>query len=72
MRHLQIGDVAIISITERDGRWVPTFPNAKYVFHKHKYAAWEQAGKEGKQPPGNVWKYNCDPIVEAGQAFVDG
>lgn len=54
----------------RDGRWVPTFPNAKYVFHKKEYAAWEQATKEGKQPPGNVWTYNCLPIVEAGQALL--
>jgi glyoxylase-like metal-dependent hydrolase (beta-lactamase superfamily II) len=54
----------------RDGRWVPTFPNAKYIFHKKEYAAWEQATKEGKQPPGNVWTYNCLPIVEAGQALL--
>ena len=54
----------------RDGRWVPTFPNAKYVFHKREYAAWEQATKEGKQPPGNVWRFNCEPIVEAGQALL--
>ncbi|HET6607856.1 MAG TPA: MBL fold metallo-hydrolase [Rhodopila sp.] len=54
----------------RDGRWVPTFPNAKYVFHKKEYAAWEQATKEGKNPPGNVWTYNCQPIVEAGQALL--
>jgi glyoxylase-like metal-dependent hydrolase (beta-lactamase superfamily II) len=27
--------------TLRDGRWVPTFPNAKYIFHKKEYAAWE-------------------------------
>jgi glyoxylase-like metal-dependent hydrolase (beta-lactamase superfamily II) len=24
--------------TLRDGRWVPTFPNAKYIFHKQEYA----------------------------------
>ena len=54
----------------RNGRWVPTFPNAKYVFHKKEYAAWEQATKEGKNPPGNVWTYNCLPIVEAGQALL--
>ena len=23
----------------RDGRWVPTFPNAKYIFHKGEYAS---------------------------------
>ena len=54
----------------RDGRWVPTFPNAKYIFHKGEYAAWEQATKEGKNPPGNVWNFNCVPIVEAGQALL--
>ena len=27
--------------TLRDGRWVPAFPNAKYIFHKREYAAWE-------------------------------
>ena len=29
--------------TLRDGRWVPTFPNAKYIFHKREYAAWEDS-----------------------------
>ncbi len=54
----------------RDGRWVPTFPNAKYVFHKDEYAHWEAATKAGRNPPGNVWSYNCRPIVEAGQALL--
>jgi len=54
----------------RDGRWVPTFPNAKYIFHKDEYAYWEAATKDGKNPPGNVWTYNCRPIVEAGQALL--
>ena len=27
----------------RDGRWVPTFPNAKYICHKDEYAYWEAA-----------------------------
>ena len=54
----------------RDGRWVPTFPRAKYVFHKREYAAWEAATARGDNPPGNVWRYNCEPIVEAGQALL--
>ncbi|MDX2204244.1 MAG: MBL fold metallo-hydrolase [Hyphomicrobiaceae bacterium] len=53
-----------------DGRWVPTFPNARYIFHKDEYAYWEAATKEGRNPPGNVWTYNCRPIVEAGQALL--
>jgi glyoxylase-like metal-dependent hydrolase (beta-lactamase superfamily II) len=52
------------------GRWVPTFPRARYVFHKREYAAWEAATAEGKNPPGEVWRMNCLPIVEAGQALL--
>ena len=54
----------------RDGRWVPTFPNAKYVFHKREYAYWEAATARGENPPGQVWNMNCLPIVEAGQALL--
>ncbi len=54
----------------RDGRWVPTFPKAKYVFHKREYAAWEAADARGETPPGNVWRYNCEPIAAAGQALL--
>ena len=52
------------------GRWVPTFPNAKYIFHKREYDAWEAATARGEQPPGNVWRMNCLPVVEAGQALL--
>ena len=53
----------------RDGRWVPTFPKAKYIFHKGEYAYWEAATQRGANPPGNVWSYNCrcphrDPRAE--------
>jgi len=54
----------------RNGRWVPTFPKAKYIFHKDEYAFWEAATQRGESPPGNVWTYNCRPIVEAGQALL--
>jgi glyoxylase-like metal-dependent hydrolase (beta-lactamase superfamily II) len=54
----------------RGGRWVPTFPNAKYIFHKTEYAYWEAATERGANPPGNVWSFNCRPIVEAGQALL--
>jgi len=56
--------------TLRDGRWVPTFPNAKYIFHKGEYAAWEAAHRRGDDPPGTVFRDNCLPIVEAGQALL--
>lgn len=60
--------------TLSNGKWVPTFPNAKYVFHKREYAAWEAAANgAGEQPanhPASVWRMNCLPIVEAGQALL--
>ena len=62
----------------RNGRWTPTFPNAKYIFHKDEYATWEAVSARGEAPPGilkgslpgNSWSYNCRPIVEAGQALL--
>jgi glyoxylase-like metal-dependent hydrolase (beta-lactamase superfamily II) len=53
-----------------NGRWVPTFPRAKYVFHKGEYAAWEDASRRGANPPGTVWRFNCEPVVAAGQALL--
>ncbi|HWS08177.1 MAG TPA: MBL fold metallo-hydrolase, partial [Xanthobacteraceae bacterium] len=57
----------------RNGRWVPTFPKAKYIFHKGEYAAWEEEAKRGGNRPGgggNVWPFNCEPVVAAGQALL--
>lgn len=59
--------------TLRDGRWVPTFPRAKYVFHRGEYAAWEALAAQGIDRPGGaggVWAMNCQPIMEAGQALL--
>ena len=36
----------------RNGKWVPTFPTAKYIFHKGEYAAWEESNKRGENRPG--------------------
>lgn len=54
----------------RNGRWVPTFPNATYVFHKREYEAWAGESDKGADPPGTVFRNNCLPIVEAGQALL--
>lgn len=59
-----------------NGRWVPTFPNAQYIFHRDEYAHWELVAQVGNKPPGpspdSAWSYNCRPIVEAGQALLVG
>jgi glyoxylase-like metal-dependent hydrolase (beta-lactamase superfamily II) len=55
-----------------DGRWVPTFPNAKYVFSKAEYEHWKgPAGREGFN--AGVYEDSVLPVVESGQAeIVDG
>ena len=53
----------------KDGRWVPTFPNAKYVFAKREYEHWEQeAAATGLPRTGNYMADSVLPIVEAGRA----
>lgn len=52
---------------------MPTFPNAKYIFHRREYEAWEAEDKKGEErlgAEGGVWRMNCEPIVAAGQALL--
>lgn len=55
-----------------DGRWIPTFPNAKYVFSKNEHDHWQgAAGREGFH--ANVFIDSVLPVIAAGQALiVDG
>jgi len=46
-----------------DGRWTPTFPNAKYIFAADEYAASEAGGT-------SVFTENVLPIMESGQAVL--
>ena len=58
-----------------DGHWVPTFPNAQYLFHKDEYAYWEQHGAAaGHAGAGDgCFEDSVLPVMEAGQALlVDG
>ncbi|HEX4889476.1 MAG TPA: MBL fold metallo-hydrolase [Alphaproteobacteria bacterium] len=49
-----------------NGRWVPTFPNARYIFHKTEYDYWidhqDHFAMDGAFPDSVL------PIVEAGRA----
>ncbi len=47
-----------------DGRWVPTFPNARYVFSETEHDHWA-TGQDGGGPSG-VFKSSVLPVVEAG------
>jgi glyoxylase-like metal-dependent hydrolase (beta-lactamase superfamily II) len=56
----------------QDGRWVPAFPHARYVFSRAEYEHWSgPAGKDG--PNGGVYEDSVLPVVEAGLAeIIDG
>lgn len=48
-----------------DGRWVPTFPNARYVCARTEYAYWEHVSTEGGEKHGSFVD-SVLPVVEAG------
>jgi glyoxylase-like metal-dependent hydrolase (beta-lactamase superfamily II) len=48
-----------------DGRWVPTFPRARYVFSKKEADAWEK----GVDPfPRDAYEDSVLPVIAAGRA----
>ena len=72
--HLHVDHVGWNTRLE-NGRWVPTFPNARYVLSKTEY---EAAKKEASDPHSrplfrHVFEDSIHPVVEAGKAcLVDG
>ncbi len=57
-----------------NGIWVPTFPNARYVFARKEYDHWDAHWEKVKKDPFMRASYfdSVLPVVEAGQAdFVD-
>lgn len=58
-----------------NGRWVPTFPNAKYVLSQTEYAAAKEEAANSNSPPfiRHAFEDSIYPIVESGKAcIVDG
>ncbi len=53
-----------------DGRWVPTFPNATYIFAEKEFAHWVANAKENPDEPWQVASYHDSilPVVDAGQS----
>jgi glyoxylase-like metal-dependent hydrolase (beta-lactamase superfamily II) len=53
-----------------NGRWVPTFPNAKYLFHKTEWDFWKSSDHEEGEL--EVITDSVLPVIEAGQVqWVD-
>ena len=55
--------------TLRDGRWVPTFPNARYVFDKTEFDYWTETNAKAEVPP---FVDSVLPVVEAKRAELVG
>lgn len=54
-----------------DGRWVPTFPKARYIFARTEYEFWKAARERGEDSPdGPVIEDSVEPVVEAGFATI--
>lgn len=54
----------------RNGSWVPTFPNARYIFLRREYERWDPNGATYRAVDYNhgVYERSILPIVEAGLA----
>jgi glyoxylase-like metal-dependent hydrolase (beta-lactamase superfamily II) len=55
-----------------DGRWVPTFPNAKYLFHRRELERWNPDHPSYTFAAHNefVWEDSVAPVIAAGQGVV--
>ncbi|CAM5550258.1 Metallo-beta-lactamase superfamily protein OS=Eoetvoesiella caeni OX=645616 GN=DFR37_11531 PE=4 SV=1 [Eoetvoesiella caeni] len=52
-----------------DGNWVPTFPNARYLFVKPEYAYWRsEVGKTALERTGDYIEDSVQPVFDAGLA----
>jgi glyoxylase-like metal-dependent hydrolase (beta-lactamase superfamily II) len=54
----------------RDGRWVPTFPNARYLFSRAECEHWDPRRHPGSTDPHRLiaWRDSVLPVLEAGLA----
>lgn len=54
-------------------RWIPTFPNAKYVFSRREHTFWEAKLAADANAPGPhliAYQDSVLPVIEAGQAMI--
>ena len=65
--HLHVDHVGWNTILDADGKWVPTFPNARYLIGRKEYEHWiADDGEENKAILGDSVK----PIFDAGLATM--
>jgi glyoxylase-like metal-dependent hydrolase (beta-lactamase superfamily II) len=64
--HLHVDHVGWNTRLE-NGRWVPTFPNARYVFAKNEFDYWSEQNAKAPVPP---FGDSVLPVVEANRAEI--
>mgnify|MGYP000945127958 CR=1 FL=1 len=53
-----------------DGRWIPTFPNARYVFAREEWTHWQALNQKGAKYSDGCINDSVLPIVEAGRELL--
>ncbi|MBL8644308.1 MAG: MBL fold metallo-hydrolase [Rhodospirillaceae bacterium] len=54
-----------------NGRWVPTFPNAKYIMHRTEVEHWQEVQKDPEKVANHrSWNDSVQPILDAKQAVI--
>lgn len=55
-----------------NGRWVPTFPNARYLIAQREWDFWRNAGPAALERTGDFLTDSVLPIIDSGQAELIG
>jgi glyoxylase-like metal-dependent hydrolase (beta-lactamase superfamily II) len=54
-----------------NGRWVPTFPNARYIMASREFAHWEGVHRSGEDTPHRLaFEDSVLPVVRTGQSVL--
>ena len=54
-----------------DGKWVPTFPNARYIMARREFGHWQEVQRRGEDTPHALaFADSVLPVVESGQSLL--
>ncbi len=54
-----------------NGRWVPTFPNARYIMARREFEHWQTFQKSGEESPhARAFEDSVLPVVRTGQSLL--
>lgn len=53
-----------------NGRWVPTFPKAKYYMGRIEFEYWQGQTSQGWELPGRIWTDSALPLIASGHGTL--